>query len=182
MPIFIEHRRVFRVLPIMISQTNGIAQRIYLPFAFMQFLNHMLCMVGFPIAAQRPVVEGIGIRVYQDTFSLSVDKSCHHQLQVLIFLHQRQIGPYLRWRVAQPHGIYITCNDESIWSAILHSISDSSVKRIGKTVLEHPTQLLVLYFRLCFFNSSIYCLRNEAPFACRRTQRNISLVESPGWR
>ena len=125
-------------------------------------------MVGFPIAAQRPVVEGIGIRVYQDTFSLSVDKSCHHQLQVLIFLHQRQIGPYLRWRVAQPHGIYITCNDESIWSAILHSISDSSVKRIGKQFsnIQRNFSSFILGFASSIAAStskwSSFCLQKDA--------------------
>ena len=74
--------------PVLKGKSDGITERINLVFPFMQFRFHVR-LITHPIAVRvRHSVEGIGIRVYVDTFQLSVDDSCQHSLQFPVLAGQ----------------------------------------------------------------------------------------------
>ena len=98
-----------------------------------------------PFTAGRTVVESVCIGVDVDELELAAYSALHHCLKLGVFVGKLHIRPYLRSRVAEPHGVDVAGIHECIVLAILTlAVMYGGVDSIGETVLEHPCKLLVL--------------------------------------
>ena len=147
----------------MIRQADRVAKRVDLPFAFVEFRLHVGA-VAFPFAACRAFVEAVGIWVDVDTPGLTVDNTCQHGFYRRIFVGEFNMGENLCRRVAQPHGVDVACQDESIGFAVQHLMFAGGIQRIRETVFEHPGQFRVFQFRFSSLDRLFYGCRSELPF------------------
>ena len=97
----------------MISQSNRITLRVYLPLALVNFKLHVR-HIALPLTSGRTVIEGIGIRVDIYELELTVDHSGEHVAKMFILGSKLDIWPHLRARIPEPHGMYVAGIDESI--------------------------------------------------------------------
>ena len=143
-PMFVEHRIVARHQPVFIGQAQRIAQRVDLPLAFVQFGAH-LGLVAHPLMVGVRVVgveERIGIGIELDALELAADHAGQHTAQVLVLVGQLEVGPHLRTRVTEPHGMDVSgINHRVVLAVVVLAVAHRRVERVGKTVLEHPGQL-----------------------------------------
>ena len=132
----------------MVSQSERIAQRVNLIFAFVQLGLHV-CEVACPrVVLQRTRIECVGIRVDVDALELAQDHTAQHLLQLRVFVCQLHIGPHLRSGVAEPHGSDVAGVNESVVLAVeVHSGVDS----VREAVLKHPCQIFVILQELLHF-------------------------------
>ena len=171
-PISRESGCISRLLPEVISQTDRIAKRVDLPFTLVQLLLH-LGMVALPFTTRSTFIEGIGIGIDVDAPGLSMNHTQQHVLHPCIIIGKLYIREYLSRRVAQPHGMNITCDDKGIWFTIPFLMLTGGIQRIGETVFEHPSQFWVLQLSLGFPDSLFDSLRGELPFIRSRTLAHI---------
>ena len=172
-PVFVEDAGVARHFPIVVSQTQGIAQGIDLPLAFVQLGLHRRA-VGLPFAAFRSVVEGVGIRVEVDAQELAADHSLEHGFQLGIFVGELHVRPDLCARVAQPHGVDVARIDKGVGLAVQQAEMYRRVQRVGKTVLEHPRQVGIFQQCLDFGNLLLDDVRLEQPVGRRRALADVA--------
>ena len=107
----------------------------------MQFGLHLRPVV-LPAGSGGAVVEGIGVRVCQQAFQLAADDAPDQAAQGFVFARQREVGPHLRPRITQPHGVNIARIYKGVvLSVLILAIVDGGVERIGEAVFEHSDQL-----------------------------------------
>ena len=172
-PVFVENTGIARHLPVMIGQAQRIAQGINLPFAFVQFGLHGRT-VGFPLTALRPVVEGIGIRIKIDAQELTADYSFEHLLQFRVLVGKLNVGPHLRTRIAQPHGMNVTRIDKGIGLTVQHTEMYRRVQCVRETVFEHPGQIGIFQESLYLGNLLLNDIRLKQPVFLRRTLADVT--------
>ena len=131
----------------MVCQADRVAERVDFPFALVKLFFHG-CPVLFPRAAVGTFVEAVGIRVDVNAPGLTVDNTCQHGFYRRIFVGELNMRENLCRRVAQPHGVDVTCKDERVGLAVYHLMFASRIECIGKAVFEHPSQFRI--FQLCF--------------------------------
>ena len=76
-PFWAEDRRVASHLPVVVGKADGVARRVNLVLAFVQFGMHACVLHPWPIGV-RLSVEGIGIRVAVDALPLAQDHPGKH--------------------------------------------------------------------------------------------------------
>ena len=86
-PSCIEYTGIARYFPILVSQTDRVAQGVDFPFALMQLIFHV-GHVALPFTSARDGfhVEGISEWVDVDAGKLTVDDTCHHLFQMSILI------------------------------------------------------------------------------------------------
>ena len=138
-PLVAEHRSVARHLPVVVSEADRVAERVDLVLALVQLGLHVGHIVSPRSVLHRLAVEGVGIRVDVDALQLAAYHTAQHLLQLAVALSQLHVGPHLRRRVAQPHGVYVARVDEGVLIAV-RSVGevDGGVERVREAVLEHP--------------------------------------------
>ena len=120
-------------------ETEEREQGVRLPLALVDPRTH-LGLVGGPFA--RPAVgpERVRIRVEQDLVGLAMDDPVDHPVQPGVVRDRREIGPDLRARVTQPHGLDVAGQDERVGSPVGAAGDDRRVERIGQGPFEQPSK------------------------------------------
>ena len=140
-PPCVEHRGVARGFPVAVGQSDHVTRGVQLPFAFVQFGLHLRPVV-LPAGSGGAVVEGVGIGVRQQAFQLAADDAPDQPAQGFVLARQREVGPHLSPRIAQPHGVDVTRIYKGVVFALLVlTVVDGGVERVGEAVFEHPCQL-----------------------------------------
>ena len=166
LPKFTKDTGIASQKPILISQTQGIAQRVNLVLALVHALLH-LSIVRSPMALLIGIVhKGIGIGIKTNKFQLLKDDTLDKFGQFGIVLDIRDICPHLCTRISQPHGINVACDDKSLVTIGEHC----GIQSVGETVLEHLPQL----WRNChqclmhLLNLLLYSLAGKTAFLNRQ--------------
>ena len=127
----------------MVSQANGVTQRIDLPFALVDARFHG-GIILFPFTFfVHILVKSVGIRIEDDAFFLAIDDASYQLLQRFVFLDQRQVWPDLSGAVAQPHGINVASDDIGVGFAINDFKFNGGIEGIGKTIFKQPGQFWI---------------------------------------
>ena len=138
-PLVAEHRRVARHLPVVVGEAYGVAERVDFVLALVQFGLHVGHVVSPHAVLHRLAVERISVGVDVDALQLAAYHTAQHLLQLAVALGKLYVGPHLRCRVAQPHGVYVARVDEGVLLAVLGiGEVDGGVERVREAVLEHP--------------------------------------------
>ena len=144
--MLVENRSVARHLPILIRQAKRVAQRVDLPLPFVKFGTH-LRLVLHPLMVRIRVVgvqKSIGVGIEFDTFHLTANDAREHAAQMFVTVRKLEIGPHLRPRVPEPHGVDVARIDHRIvFAVVVLAVANRRVQRIRETVFEHPSQLRV---------------------------------------
>ena len=123
-------------LPVLVSQTNRITERVDLILA----LKHLWLHIGvilLPTSPGRSVIVGIGIAVDIDALELAQNHATQHFSQFLVFVGKGYVWPNLCARVTEPHGWNVTSIDEGIVITIAqHSVMNRALQRVGIAVQE----------------------------------------------
>ena len=113
--------------------------------------------VVFPLAYFIDVfVKRVGVGIEQNAGGVAVYHAFDELLQILIVLHEWQVGPHLCGTVAQPHGIYIAGDDVGIGAATHHFEIDRGVEGVGETVAKEPGGFGVFDVGLQGFDERFY--------------------------
>lgn len=83
MPVLIQRFRVAGNAQVIVCKTNGVAQRIDLPFTFVYASVHVGYIRG-PDAHFPGCIECVGIRIQEDSVRLSVNEPTKKQLESFI--------------------------------------------------------------------------------------------------
>ena len=138
-PLVAEHRCVARHLPVVVGEAYGVAERVDLVLALVQLRLHVGHIVSPHAVRFGLAVERIGVGVDVDALQLAAYHTAQHLLQLAVALSQLHVGPHLRCRVAQPHGVYVARVDEGVLLAVrCIGEVDGGVERVREAVLEHP--------------------------------------------
>ena len=138
-----EYAVVAGDLPVAVGQTQRVAQRVDLPFALIDFGDHVGA-VGLPLSAGGTVVESVGIRVQDYAAELAADNPRDHVAQGGIRLCQRHVWPHLGRGITQPHGMDVAGVDKSVRGAVgIAAEMHGGVECVGKAVFKHPCQLRI---------------------------------------
>ena len=168
-----EHARISRFLPIGVGQSDGIAVGIDFPFSFVHLGTHIR-LVGHPLPARRPVVEGVGIGVERDEFELLVDDTGNQQAQRLVFSAQADIGPHLGTGIAQPHRMDITRIDKGLGRAVaVFPEMHRGIQGVGEAIAEHPGQGRVGQLGLHLNDGLLHGLGGKQTVLLSRTPASI---------
>lgn len=138
----LEDRGVAGDEPVLVSQTQRIAQAVYLILTLVQSGLHA-AVVAHPAALLGEVaVERIGVRVVLDVLELTQDDTLNHLLDILVLFGKLEIGPYLGCRVAAPHGVDVAGIDKGVGVAVgVFLVVHGGVEGVGETVLKHPGEI-----------------------------------------
>ena len=145
LPFGTKHRGVARYLPVVEGETDGIAQRVDLILALMQFRLHVGAVACPLVVLYGTHVEGVGIGVDVDALELTQDDAAHHLLKLSVFVAILHIGPNLSAAVAEPHGVDVASVDESVVLAVKMG---GGVDGVGEAVLKHPCQVSIVLEKL----------------------------------
>src|SRR5258708_16675312 len=123
---------VARCFPVSMCQSHRIAERVDLPLALAQLCPVRGLVVLAPRAGFGAEIEGVCVRVNEDTACLAVNDSGDHTFELPVFTRERQIRCDLRGRVAQPHCVYVSGDYVGVWSTLVRAESDRRIERVGK--------------------------------------------------
>ena len=179
LPFSVEDRGVARGLPVMVSQSDGVAERVNLVLALVQFGLHVRNVVHPSSLGLRLLVEGVGVGIDVDTLQLSSYHAAYHLLHLRVSLGKLYVGPHLCCRIAQPHGMYVARIYERVLLAVALAgvVMHGGVERIGEAVLEHPCQSGVLTDKtLHLTNLLLYGVRDEEAVGFLRSLAGVARV------
>ena len=163
----------------MVSQSDGVAERVNLVLALVQFGLHVRNVVHPSSLGLRLFVECVGVRVDVDTLHLSSYHTAYHLLHLRVCLGKLYVWPNLCCRIAQPHGMYVARIYERVLLAVALSgvVMHGGVERIGEAVLEHPCQSGVLTDKtLHLTNLLLYGVRDEEAVGFLRSLAGVACV------
>src|SRR6266496_372967 len=146
-------------------QSHRIAERVDLPLALAQLRANRGLVVLAPRAGLRAEVEGVCIRVNEDTARLAVNDPGDHIFELPVSTRERQVGCNLRGRVAQPHRVYVSGDHVRIQSAFVRGESDGRIERVREAVLKQPGKFRIANGILYFDDLRFDSVANELPLA-----------------
>src|SRR5690606_8466202 len=95
-PLIVKGTCISRTFPIVIGQSNRVAERINFPFAFMYARLHVGAVSSPLTPLLRIVVKRVGVWILEDVFCLTVDNASDQVFESIIIAHECHIGPHLR--------------------------------------------------------------------------------------
>src|SRR6266852_570479 len=98
-------------------ESHRIAERVDLPLTLAQLRPIRGLVVLTPRARFRSEVEGVCVRVNEDTARLAVNDPGDHIFELPVCTREGQVGCNLRGRVAQPHRVYVSGDHIGVRSA-----------------------------------------------------------------
>src|SRR6266404_2664382 len=164
-PVSMKTGSVARCLPVSVGESHRIAERVDLPLALAQLRPIWGLVTLAPRAGFGAEVEGVCVRVNENTARLPVNDAGNHFFQLLIFPREWQIGCDLRGRVAQPHRVYVSGDHVGVRPALMHAESDRRIECVRETVLKEPGDFRVSNRKFCFGNLRFNGLAHELPLA-----------------
>ena len=93
-PYFAENRVIACYLPVLVSQTDRVAEGVDLIFA-LEYIRLHLGAVFLPAGTGRTVIEGIGVAVDVDALQLAENHTLQHLLQFFVLVGEGYVRPYL---------------------------------------------------------------------------------------
>ena len=169
-PRIAENACIAGLFPILIGQTDHVAQRVDFPLALVQFGLH-IGIVGHPVTlGVRLLVESVGIGIDVDALELAENHAGEHLLQFRILVGQFHIGEHLRAGVSQPHGVDVARIDEGVGITIgILRVVHGGIDGVGEAVDEHPCQSQVGELADNLLDLLLYGLRAEEAVGLGRT-------------
>ena len=172
-PVFVEDRRVTGHLPVLVGQTDRVAERVDLPLALVKFGAHV-GLVAHPLVIGIRVLgveEGVSVGIQLDALELAADHAGDHVAQLLVLVGQLHVRPHLGARVTEPHGMDVTRVDHRVVLAVLVLArpTHGRVERVREAVLEHPRQAGVGQHALHAGDLGLDGLRRKETVALGRT-------------
>ena len=141
-PQIVKDAGVARHLPVLIGQSQWIAERVDLVLAFVEFGLHSAVVLHPASIRIRVAVEGVGVGVETDVVKLPQDNALDHFLQVFVFVGKLQVGPYLCSGIPPPHRMDVTRVDKGVGGSVaVLGVVHGGVKGVGEAVLKHPGQI-----------------------------------------
>ena len=142
-PEFVENRGVARHEPILIGQSQRIAERVDFIFPLVQERFHRRQVLHPLAVGVRFEVERVGVGVEADAAELPQNRAAHHFLQFRVLVDELHIGPHLCTRVAQPHRVDVARIDEGVVVARCVGVMHRRFECVREAVAEHPRQFRV---------------------------------------
>ena len=179
LPFSVEDRGIARGLPVMVSQSDGVAERVNLVLALVQFGLHVRYVVHPSSLGLRLLVEGVGVGIDVDALQLSPYHAAYHLLHFWVSLGKLYVGPHLCCRIAQPHGMYVSRIYERVLLAVALSgvVMHGGVERVGEAVLKHPCQSGVLTDKTLHLTYLLlYGVRDEKAVSFLRSLAGVACV------
>ena len=144
-PLVIEWSDAAGGLPVAVRKPDGVAERIDLPFALADAGEHIGFVMHGP--GEWLVASGthecVGVRVERMQRLWRRMTPSMSEASCLSSLRKRKVGPHLRGRIAQPHRVDVSGDNEGIGLAFVAAGEDGSVERVGQAVAEHQPQLRI---------------------------------------
>ena len=144
-PGLVEGAGVVGRLPIAVRETDGVAERVDLPFALGDALLELGFIAATPDERRLREIghEGVGVGIDEDAAGLAVDDASEQVAQAWVGGGEREVGPDLGGGVAQPHGLDVAGEHGGVGPAVEGAGLDGGVEGVGVAVDEELAELRV---------------------------------------
>ena len=147
-PGLVEGRRVTCCAPVSVREAHWVAERVEFPLSLAYAALHVGCVGSAPLERRCVEVghEGVRVGVDEDAPRLATNDAFEHFAEFRVLCSQREIGPHLSGRIAQPHRGNVAGDDCGVWFAFEGTELDGGIERVWIAVLKEPRQFGVADF------------------------------------